>query len=182
MTSFSAASGNQDRMHQVSERRAEGWQLRVVIVGAVFDGLTGAKNLANTPVNVTLVDREKRHLLQPFLYLTVTADITSHSEKPGRGRAARFNRCSGDHLIPTKVEHKCVLECFHRLAEEGFRVTYLDVSPDGLTDLDQLAAAFEEATILVSIIGVHNEVGVIRPLAEIGALCRERVHGSTDYW
>ena len=95
--------------------------------------------------------------------------------------AAQFNRSSCNHLITTKVEHKCVLECFRRLESEGFRVTYLDVNPDGLINLDDLAAAFEKGTLLVSVIGVHNEVGVIQPLAEIGAMCRERgVYFHTD--
>ena len=95
--------------------------------------------------------------------------------------AARFNRSRGNHLITTKVEHKCVLESFRRLESEGFRVTYLDVSADGLIDLEQLAKAFEDETALVSVIGVHNEVGVIQPIAEIGALCREKgVYFHTD--
>lgn len=94
---------------------------------------------------------------------------------------ARFNRSKGNHLITTRIEHKCVLECFRRLEGDGFRVTYLDVGSDGLVDLDHLAAAIEEQTLMVSIIGAHNEVGVIQPLAQIGALCRERgVYFHTD--
>jgi cysteine desulfurase len=94
---------------------------------------------------------------------------------------ARFNRSRGDHLITTAIEHKCVLESFRRLEQEGFRVTYLDVEANGLVDPDKLAAAIEERTILLSVIGVHNEIGVIQPLAEIGALCRAcGVHFHTD--
>ncbi len=94
---------------------------------------------------------------------------------------ARFNRSKGDHLITTKIEHKCVLECFRRLEGEGFRVTYLDVGPDGLVDPEHLAESIEEQTLMVSVIGVHNEVGVIQPLAEIGALCRKRgIYFHTD--
>ncbi|NQW02184.1 MAG: IscS subfamily cysteine desulfurase [Rhodospirillales bacterium] len=85
---------------------------------------------------------------------------------------ARFNRARGDHLITTEIEHKCVLESFRRLEKEGFRVTYLAVKANGLIDLDALAAAIEERTLLVSVIGVHNEIGVIQPLADIAALCR----------
>ena len=51
---------------------------------------------------------------------------------------ALFNRARGDHLITTKIEHKCVLECFRRLEGEGFRVTYLDVGSDGLVDPENL--------------------------------------------
>jgi cysteine desulfurase len=79
-----------------------------------------------------------------------------------------------DHILTLATEHKCVLESCHRLEEEGFRVTYLPVMPDGLVSLDALAAAIGERTLLVSVMAAHNEIGVIQPLAEIGGLCRSR--------
>ncbi len=85
-----------------------------------------------------------------------------------------FYKDRRDHIITVKTEHKCVLESCRRLEQEGFSVTYLDVRPDGLIDLEQLAAAITERTVLVSIMAVNNEIGVIQPLAEIGALCREK--------
>lgn len=72
------------------------------------------------------------------------------------------------------TEHKCVLDSCRHLEEEGFRVTYLPVGQNGLVDLDQLRAAIEDDTVLVSVMGVNNEIGVIQPLAEIGRICRER--------
>ena len=80
-----------------------------------------------------------------------------------------------DHLIVLKTEHKCVLESAAALQREGFAVTYLPVQPNGLVSLDRLAAAMTERTLLVSVMAAHNEIGVIQPLAEIGALCR--AHG-----
>jgi cysteine desulfurase len=74
--------------------------------------------------------------------------------------------------LPT--EHKCVLESCAQLEREGFAVTYLPVEPNGLVALDKLAAALTERTLLVSVMAAHNEIGVIQPLAEIGALCRAR--------
>src|SRR5207253_8032645 len=71
-------------------------------------------------------------------------------------------------------EHKCVLESAATLAREGFAVTYLPVEPNGLVALDRLAAVLNERTLLVSVMAAHNEIGVIQPLAEIGALCRAR--------
>ncbi|MDQ3266394.1 MAG: IscS subfamily cysteine desulfurase, partial [Myxococcota bacterium] len=56
----------------------------------------------------------------------------------------------------------------------GARVTYLDVKPDGLVDLEQLKAAITDKTILVSIMLANNEIGVVQPVNEIGKLCRER--------
>jgi cysteine desulfurase len=79
-----------------------------------------------------------------------------------------------DHIVALKTEHKCVLESCAALEREGFRITYLDVPESGLIDLNALTAALTERTLLVSIMAAHNEIGVIQPLAEIGAICRER--------
>jgi len=79
-----------------------------------------------------------------------------------------------DHIVALKTEHKCVLESCAALEREGFRVTYLDVSESGLIDLGGLKATLTEQTLLVSVMAAHNEIGVIQPLAEIGAICRER--------
>ncbi len=77
------------------------------------------------------------------------------------------------HIITCVTEHKCVLESCRHLSEKGFDITYLKVKSDGLIDLDELKNAISSNTLLVSIMGVHNEIGVIQPLAEIGKICRE---------
>jgi cysteine desulfurase len=77
-----------------------------------------------------------------------------------------------DHIVTLSTEHKCVLESCAALEREGFDITYLQVEPSGLVSLDRLAAALSERTLLVSVMAAHNEIGVIQPLAEIGALCR----------
>jgi cysteine desulfurase len=79
-----------------------------------------------------------------------------------------------DHIVTLTTEHKCVLESCASLAREGFGVTYLDLPESGLVDLDKLRRAITERTLLVSIMAAHNEIGVLQPLAEIGAICRER--------
>jgi cysteine desulfurase len=79
-----------------------------------------------------------------------------------------------DHLIVLTTEHKCVLESAAALQREGFAISYLPVEPSGLVDLDNLVAAMTDRTLLVSVMAAHNEIGVIQPLAEIGALCRAR--------
>jgi len=79
-----------------------------------------------------------------------------------------------DQIITLPTEHKCVLESAAALEREGFRVTYLPVEPGGLLALDRLAAALSERTLIVSVMAAHNEIGVIQPVAEIGALCRAR--------
>ncbi len=72
------------------------------------------------------------------------------------------------------TEHKCVLDTCRHLEQEGFEVTYLPVQQNGLIDLDELAAAITDKTVLVSIMAVNNEIGVIQPLAEIGKICRDK--------
>ena len=79
-----------------------------------------------------------------------------------------------DGIVTLKTEHKCVLESCAALEREGFRVTYLDVAESGLVAPDALAAALDERTLICSVMAAHNEIGVIQPLAEIGALCRAR--------
>ena len=94
--------------------------------------------------------------------------------------AAHFSRAysqagrSRDHIVTLTTEHKCVLESCAQLEREGFAVTYVPVEPNGLVALDRLEAALTEHTLLVSVLAAHNEIGVIQPLAEIGALCRSR--------
>jgi cysteine desulfurase len=89
--------------------------------------------------------------------------------------AAHFYKDKGRHLITVKTEHKAVLDTMRALEREGFEVTYLDVQPDGLLDLDQFKAAIRPDTILASVMLVNNEIGVIQDVNAIGALCRE--HG-----
>jgi cysteine desulfurase len=95
----------------------------------------------------------------------------------GAAHFARLYPQSGaprDHIVTLTTEHKCVLEGCAQLEREGFRVTYLPVEPNGLVSLDGLAAVLNDRTLLVSVMAAHNEIGVIQPLAEIGALCRSK--------
>ena len=78
-----------------------------------------------------------------------------------------------NHIITCVTEHKCVLESCRLLSEKGFEVTYLQVNKDGLIDIKDLESKINDKTLLVSIMGVHNEIGVIQPLKEIGEICRK---------
>ncbi|MGH7111293.1 MAG: aminotransferase class V-fold PLP-dependent enzyme [Stellaceae bacterium] len=79
-----------------------------------------------------------------------------------------------DHIVVLATEHKCVLESARRLEGEGFPLTVLPVEADGLVSLATLEAALTPQTLLLSVMAAHNEIGVIQPLAAIGALCREQ--------
>lgn len=87
---------------------------------------------------------------------------------------ARFNYPQKDHIITVATEHKCVINSVRDLEQEGFKVTFLPVEKNGLVDLKVLENAITEKTSLVSIMAVNNEIGVIQPLKEIGALCRKK--------
>jgi cysteine desulfurase len=87
---------------------------------------------------------------------------------------AEMYREKGNHIITAVTEHKAVLDTCKRLEKQGYRVTYLPVQADGLISLDDLKRAIDDKTILVSIMAANNEIGVIQPIDQIGAICKER--------
>lgn len=80
----------------------------------------------------------------------------------------------GRHIITSAVEHAAILETCTALERGGFSVTYLPVNGHGVLDLEQLRRAIRPDTILVSLMHANNEVGVLFPLADIGAITKER--------
>ncbi len=87
---------------------------------------------------------------------------------------AQFYKDQKDHIVTLVTEHKCVLDTCRHLEQQGFKVTYLPVKQDGLVDLAELEAAITDKTAIVSVMAANNEIGVIQPLAEIGAICRKK--------
>lgn len=87
--------------------------------------------------------------------------------------AAHFYHKRGKHIVTVKTEHKAVLDTCRQLEREGYEVTYLDVQPNGLLDLDTFREVLREDTILASVMHVNNEIGVIQDIAAIGEICRE---------
>jgi len=91
------------------------------------------------------------------------------------GALAARERRSAKHLITTSIEHDAVLTTARQLRDHfGFALTELPVDPDGRVNPDDVARALRPDTALVSVIYANNEIGVIEPLAEIAAVCRER--------
>lgn len=82
----------------------------------------------------------------------------------------------GNHIITSRIEHPSVRIVMEELESNGFRVTYLQVNKNGVIDLEELKAALTKETILISIMGVNNEVGSIQPLQEIGETIANREH------
>lgn len=87
----------------------------------------------------------------------------------------------GKHIITSKIEHHAILEPCHTLEKQGWAVTTLDVDPNGFVNVDELAGAITDQTVLITIMHANNEIGTIEPVEEIGRIARERkIHFHTD--
>ncbi len=102
-----------------------------------------------------------------------TAGGTESDNMAIKGVAHKYAK-KGKHIITTAIEHHAVLHTCEALEKEGYEVTYLPVDEDGLISVEQVKAAMRDDTLLVTVMFANNEVGTIEPIAEIGALCRER--------
>jgi cysteine desulfurase len=88
--------------------------------------------------------------------------------------AAEMYREKGNHIITCVTEHKAVIDTCKKLEKQGARVTYLPVQKDGRISLDELQAAITDKTILITIMAANNEIGVLQPIAEIGAIAKAK--------
>ena len=89
--------------------------------------------------------------------------------------AARHLKPKGSHIITSSVEHHAVLHACQYLAKyDGFKITCLPVDSQGRVSVASLRQELRHDTVLVSIMAANNEIGTIQPVAELGALCRER--------
>ena len=88
--------------------------------------------------------------------------------------AVRAQRARGRHVVTVVTEHTAVLDVCAALEADGAEVTRLGVDAGGLVDPDAVAAALREDTVLVSVMAANNEIGVLQPIAAIGAVARAR--------
>jgi cysteine desulfurase len=88
--------------------------------------------------------------------------------------AAEFYKEKGNHLITVRTEHKATLDTMKRLERQGYEVTYLATDKFGRISGQQLREAITDKTILVSVMLANNEIGTIQPIAELGAVTREK--------
>ncbi|BBO32974.1 cysteine desulfurase family protein [Lacipirellula parvula] len=110
--------------------------------------------------------------------IVFTSGATESNNLAIRGVAERPKR-RGDHLVSVQTEHKAVLDPLARLARRGYDVTLLEVEPHGSSragwlDRQRVADVLRDDTALVSVMLANNEIGVLQPIAEIAAICRER--------
>jgi len=80
----------------------------------------------------------------------------------------------GKHIITVKTEHKAVMDVCQHLSKDGFDITYLPVDKGGILDLNKFEDAIRDDTILASVMHVNNEIGVIQPIKELGAICKNK--------
>ena len=99
----------------------------------------------------------------------------SEADNQALGSAAAIGARKGKkHKISTAFEHHAILHTLKKLEKEGFEVTLLDVHENGMVSAQQVADAIREDTCLVSVMYANNEIGSIQPIAEIGAVCKEK--------
>lgn len=103
-----------------------------------------------------------------------TSGATEANNLAIKGVARSHAYASRRHVITVATEHMAVLDPCASLEEEGYELTRLSVDSEGALDLDRLAAAITDRTLLVSVMHANNETGVLHPIEEIGHLCAER--------
>ncbi|MCS7134732.1 MAG: cysteine desulfurase NifS [Candidatus Pacearchaeota archaeon] len=79
----------------------------------------------------------------------------------------------GNHIITTKIEHPAILETCKWLEKQGFKITYLPVTKEGLVEPESVEKAITKDTILVSVMHANNEIGTIQPIEEIAKICKK---------
>ncbi len=84
------------------------------------------------------------------------------------------NRKKGDHIITSSIEHHAVLHACKYLETQGFKVTYLPVSREGLVNPADVEKAITAKTILLTIMHANNEIGTLQPVEEIGKIAKEK--------
>ena len=88
--------------------------------------------------------------------------------------AQRGKRLGKKHILTTAFEHHAVLHALDALKSEGFEVEYLDVHENGMVSAEQVSRSIRPDTCLVTVMYANNEIGTVQPIAEIGAVCRQR--------
>jgi len=105
--------------------------------------------------------------------LVFTSGATEADNLALRG-TARSLASRGKHIVTSVLEHPAVLEPGRTLEREGFAVSRVEVGAEGIIDPDDVRKALRPDTVLVSLMAANNEIGTLQPVAEVGALCRQR--------
>ncbi len=99
----------------------------------------------------------------------------SESDNQAIISAANLGKKNGKkHIISSAFEHHAVLHTLEKLQKEGFEITLLDVSKNGIISPEQVVSAIRPDTCLVTIMFANNEIGTVQPISEIGKICKEK--------
>jgi cysteine desulfurase len=88
--------------------------------------------------------------------------------------ALEFYKSKGQHIVTSPIEHKAVIDTVRWLERNGGEVTWLPVRSDGIIEPEEVAKAIRPDTVVVSVMHGHNEIGTLNPIAEYGAICKEK--------
>jgi cysteine desulfurase len=105
--------------------------------------------------------------------IVFTSGATESNNLAIKGAMEAYRK-QGNHIVTMATEHPAVLDPVRHLERLGATATVLGPRPNGLIDLDALRAAIRPETVLVSVMYANNEIGVVQPVSEIGAICREK--------
>ena len=123
------------------------------------------------------VERSRKLLAQALnarsREIIITSGATESINLAIRGICEK-NRDIGKHIITQNTEHKAVLDTYEIMANDGWDITIVPVDADGNVDPESVRKAMRQDTILVSIMHANNEIGTIQPIAEIGAICKDK--------
>lgn len=103
-----------------------------------------------------------------------TSGATEANNLAIKGVAEAYFSQGKKHIVTVQTEHRAVLDPCAYLETLGFEVTYLPVQANGLLSLDELKQSIRQDTVLVSVMAANNEIGVLQPIEEIGAICHDR--------
>ncbi|AYC29713.1 cysteine desulfurase family protein [Paenisporosarcina cavernae] len=151
---------------------------------SVLEVMSNSTHIVGNPSSIHSFGREARKHIddaRSTIAKSIQADLNEIIFTSGGTEAdnfailgiARAMKDQGKHVITSEIEHHAVLHAFHQLEKEGFEVTYLPVTSEGLISLNDVKHALREDTILLSIMYGNNEVGTIQPIKEIGSLVKD---------
>ena len=86
---------------------------------------------------------------------------------------AESQKAKGRHIITSQIEHHAVLHTCKDLEKQGYEISWLPVSREGMVDLEDVRRTIRKDTILISIMHANNEIGTVQPIAEIGKIAAE---------
>jgi len=148
-----------------------------VMVDCLVNKYGNPSSLHRKGIEAENILKESRNMVAEVLKvqpgeILFTSGGTESNNTAIRGIARSYSN-RGRHIISSVIEHPSVYNTLEDLQKDGFSITYLDVDANGLIDLQQLKESIRKDTILVTIMGVNNEIGTIQPLGKIGRLIKD---------